>query len=65
MYKKDARFHYGIKKHICGDGYMYDCWVLGPNCLPLIFIYKASANYMCEQLQKNNTKCKFYVVRYD
>lgn len=65
MLKQNAKHHYGIKKHTCGDGYMYDCWILGPNCLPLTFIYKASANYMCEQLQKNNTKCKFYVVRYD
>lgn len=65
MLKKDARIHYGIKKHTIGDGYMYDCWVLGPNCLPLTYIYKASANYMCEQLQKNNRKCKYYVVRFD
>ena len=65
MLKRDALYHYGIKKHIWGEAHMSDCWVLGPNCLPLTFIYKASANYMCEQLQKNNTKCKFYVVRYD
>ena len=65
MYKKDAKYHYGIKKHTCGDGYMNDCWVLGPNCLPLKYIYRESAEYMCEQLQKKNTKCKYYVVRYD
>lgn len=65
MYKKDARHHYGIKKHTYGDGYMYDCWVLGPNCLPLKYIYRESAEYKCNELQKKTNKYKYYVVRYD
>lgn len=65
MYKKDAKHHYGIKKYTCGDGYMYDCWVLGPNCLPLKYIYRESAEYKCNELQKKTNKYKYYVVRYD
>ena len=29
MLKKDARYHYGIKKHICGTDYRDDFWVTG------------------------------------
>ena len=28
MLKQYTKYHYGIKKHIKGDGYDYDCWVL-------------------------------------
>lgn len=66
MLKKDARYHYGIKKHIKGTGYDNDCWVLNEKYLPLLYIYKASANYMCDQLnQAHSGRMKFYVVRYD
>lgn len=66
MYKKHARYHYGIKKHIKVDGYQYDCWVLDANYKPLKYIYKASANYMCDQLNKAHSgRVKFYVVRFD
>lgn len=65
MFKKDAKYHYGIKKHTCGDGYMYDCWVLGPNGLPLVYIYRQSAEFVCNELQKKTNDYKFYVVRYD
>ena len=66
MYKKDARYHYGIKKHIKGDGYEYDCWVLGSDYLPLKYIYRARASFMCNELNKaHRGRIKFYVARYD
>lgn len=66
MLKQYAKYHYGIKKHIKGDGYNNDCRVLDANYKPLKYIYKASANYMCEQLNKAHSgRVKFYVVRYD
>ena len=66
MYKKDARYHYGIKKHIKGDGYQYDCWVLGSDYLPLKYIYRASASFMCNELNNaHRGRIKFYVARYD
>lgn len=66
MYKKDARYHYGIKKHIKGDGYDRDCWVLNESYRPLKYIYRASADYMCSELNKAHSgRVKFYVARYD
>lgn len=65
MYKKNAKYHYGIKKHTRGDGYMYDCWVVGDDYLPLKYIYRQSAEYVCNELQKKTNDYKFYVVRYD
>lgn len=66
MLKQYAKYHYGIKKHIKGTGYDNDCWVLDSNYRPLKYIYRASANYMCEQLNKvYSGGLKFYVVRYD
>ena len=66
MYKKDAKHHYGIKKHTYGEIYEYDCWVLDTNYKPLKYIYKASANYMCEHLNMvHYGRAKFYVARYD
>lgn len=65
MYKKNAKYHYGIKKHTCGDGYMYDCWVLGSNGIPLSYIYRQSAEFVCNELQKKTNDYKFYVVRCD
>lgn len=66
MLKQYAKYHYGIKKHIKGDSYEYDCWVLDANYKPLKYIYKASANYKCDQLNKHIPDgIKFYVVRYD
>lgn len=65
MLKKDAKYHYGIKKHTCGTSYSEDCWMLGDDYLPILFIYKASANYMCEKFQKANKHAKYYVARYD
>ena len=64
MLKQYAKYHYGIKKHTKGDIYVNDCWVLGPNYKPLKYIYKSSANYMCEQLnQTHSGRVKFYVAR--
>lgn len=66
MLKQYAKYHYGIKKHIKGDSYENDCLVLDSNYKPLKYIYKSSANYMCEQLnQAHSGRMKFYVVRYD
>ena len=65
MYKKDARFHYGIKKHTFGDGYMYDCWVVGDDYLPLKYVYRQSAEFISNELQKKNKHVRYYVVRYD
>lgn len=66
MLKQYAKYHYGIKKHTKGDGYMDDCWVLDANYRPLKYIYKASADYMCEQLNKAHSgRVEFYVERYD
>lgn len=65
MYKKDAKYHYGIKKHTCGDGYMYDCWVVGDDYLPLKYIYRQSAEFVCNELQRKTNDYKFYVARYD
>ena len=66
MHKKDARYYYGIKKHIKGTWYEEDCWVLGENYLPLKYVYRASANFMCEELNKaHRGRVKFYVVRYN
>lgn len=65
MLKQDARYHYGIKKHTCGDGYMYDCWVVGDDYLPLKYIYRQSAEYVCNELQKKTNDYKFYVARFE
>ena len=66
MLKKDARYHYGIKKHIKGDGYDHDCWVLDEKYFPLKYIYRASADYMCSELNRvHSGRVKFYVARYD
>lgn len=66
MLKKNARYHYGIKKHIKGDAYNNDCYVLDENYKILKYVYRASANFMCEQLNEAHSgRCKFYVVRYD
>lgn len=66
MLKQYAKYHYGIKKHTKGDAYEYDCLVLDVNYLPLKYIYRASADYMCDQLNKAHSgRVKFYVVRYD
>lgn len=65
MLKKDARFHYGIKKHTCGDGYMYDCLVCGKDYQPLKYIYRQSAEFISNELQKKNKHVKYYVVRLD
>ena len=66
MLKQYAKYHYRIKKHTKGDGYANDCWVLDANYKPLKYIYKASADYMCWQLNKAHSgRIKFYVVRYD
>lgn len=66
MLKKDARYHYGIKKHIKGRGYDTDCWVLDEKYMPVKYIYRASANFMCEELNKAHSgRLKFYVARYD
>ena len=65
MFKKDAKHHYGIKKHTCGGSYMYDCRVLGNDYLPLKYIHRQSAEFVCSQLQKKTNDYKFYVVRYD
>lgn len=66
MFKKDARYHYGIKKHIKGTFHDDDCWVLGKNYLPLKYIYRGSADFMCEELNKAHSgRVKFYVARCD
>ena len=66
MLKSEARFHYGIMKHIKGQFHADDCLVLGENYLPLSYIYKASADYMCDQLNKAHSgRCSFKVVRLD
>lgn len=66
MLKKDAHYHYGIKRHTKGDGYDYDCWVLDDKYRPLKYIYRASANFMCEELNKaHRGRVKFYVARCD
>lgn len=65
MFKKNAIYHYGIKKHTCGTGYDLDCWVLNKDYQPLKYIYRQSAEFMCNELQKTNTICKYYVARLD
>lgn len=66
MLKKDAHYHYGIKKHTKGDGYDSDCWVLGADYLPLKYIYRASADFICSELTKAHSgRVKFYVARCD
>ena len=66
MLKKDARYHYGIKRHTKGDGYDYDSWVLDEKYKPLKYIYRASADFMCSELNKaHRGRVKFYVVRCD
>lgn len=67
MLKQYAKYHYGIKKCIEGDGcYAHDGWVLDENYRPLKYIYRASANYICDQLNKAHSgRVKFYVARFD
>ena len=65
MLKQNARYHYGIKKHICGTAYENDFFVVNENGKILSFIYKASANYMCSVLQQNDVNSKYYVARLD
>lgn len=64
MYKNDMPPRYGIKKHIKGSFYDEDCLVIDEHYHVLSYIYKESANYMCEQLNKAHSgRIKFYVVR--
>ena len=65
MLKKDARYHYGIKKHICGTAYKDDFWVEGDDYRPLSFIYRQSAEFICNEFQKNSIDSKYYVARLD
>lgn len=66
MYKKDARFHYGIMCHKKGERYADDYLVTNEKYQPLKYIYRASANYMADQLTKAHSgRCKFTVVRLD
>lgn len=65
MLKKDARFHYGIKKHVCGTAYRDDYWVTGDDYRPLTFIYKQSADFICNEYQKKDKHSKYYVARLD
>ena len=65
MYKKDARYHYGIKKHICGTAYANDFFVTDEKMKPLSYIYKDSANFICNELQKKDAHSRYYVVRLD
>ena len=65
MFKKDVKYHYGIKKHICGTAYEHDCWVLDLDYQPLKYIYKPSAEFICNELQKRSKDSKYYVVRCD
>lgn len=65
MLKQNARYHYGIKKHICGTAYANDFFVVNEKYETLSFIYKASANYMCSVLQQNDVNSKYYVARLD
>lgn len=65
MYKKDVRYHYGIKKHICGTAYINDFFVTDVNFKPLSYIYKESANFICEELQKKDIRSRYYVARLD
>ena len=66
MLKQYAKYHYGIKKHIKDDAYDHDCWMLDTNYRPLKYIYRSSADYICNQLnQAHSGRLKFYVARYD
>lgn len=66
MLKKDARYYYGILKHNKGSAYRDDYLVTDENYRTLKYIYRASANYMAEQLTKaHNGRCTFTVVRLD
>ena len=65
MLKKDARYHYGIKKHICGTAYRNDFWVTGDGYRPLSFIYRQSAEHICNGFQKIDKHSKYYVARLD
>lgn len=65
MLKKNTRFHYGIKKHTCGTSYNEDCWVLDDNYRPLKYVYRQSAEFISNELQKENKHVKYYVARCD
>ena len=66
MLKKDARFHYGILCHRKGESYADDYLVTDDKYKPLKYVYRASANYMAEQLTKAHSgRCRFTVVRLD
>ena len=65
MLKQNAKYHYGIKKHICGTAYANDFFVGNENMKPLSYIYKDSANFICNELQKKDTHSRYYVVRLD
>ena len=65
MLKQNAKYHYGIKKHICGTAYINDFFVTGLDFKPLSYIYKESANFICEELQKKDTRSRYYVARLD
>lgn len=66
MNKNEVTNHYGIMKHIKGDFYDNDCLVLGPDYRPLKYIYRASADYMCSELNRAHSgRQSYYVVRCD
>ena len=57
---------YGIMIHRKGTSYEDDYLVTDENYRTLKYIYRASANYMAEQLTKaHNGRCTFTVVRLD
>ena len=55
--------HYCIKRHIKGDKYENDCFVLDKKYAIRKFLYKESARYICGELNKKYTAFSFYVVR--
>lgn len=65
MLLKAAKYHWGIKKHICGTAYVNDFFVFDSDFKPLAYVYKESANFMCNELQKKDNKSKYYVARLD
>lgn len=65
MLKQYAKYHYGIKKHTCGTSYSEDCRVLDDNYRPLRYLYRQSAEFISNELQKKNKHVKYYVARYE
>ena len=56
--------HYCIKKHIKGDKYENDCFMLDDKYQIKKWYYKESVEYECSRLNMRDKNVSYYYLRY-